>query len=211
MSQQQPSGESRMERRKERTRQRIIQAALTLFREQGLDATTMEAIAEAADVAKGTLYNHFAVKEAIVDEYIRRNFQQRGRVISEQIRQLPDTAARVERVFGELLAGVQAQPAIFEKYVVYRMRQWISFHQQDHEKSGFYLLAAEIVQLGRADGELRSDLPAGILQDLCEYVFMLAVKEYYLDPASYDTASAIRRSTDLFLNGSSSQSRNDQP
>jgi len=38
---------------------RIIEAATRLFREQGYDTVKMEAIAAAAEVAIGTIYNYF--------------------------------------------------------------------------------------------------------------------------------------------------------
>ena len=196
-----PSGESRLERRKEETKKKILATAMKLFREQGFDAVSMETIAETVDIAKGTLYNYFPVKEAILDEYIRRNFKESSEIMVAKIRELPDTAARMEMVFGNLLTGIQAQRVIFEKYVAYRMKQWISFHQEDHEKSGFYLFSSEIVRLGQSDGELRSDLPAQMLEDLCEYVFMLAVKEFYLAPEIFSAPQAIGHSVDVFLNG----------
>ncbi|MFZ6029004.1 MAG: TetR/AcrR family transcriptional regulator [Chloroflexota bacterium] len=191
----------RMARKKEETKQKIITAALGLFREQGFDATTMESIAEAVDIAKGTLYNYFPVKEAILDEYIRRGFRERNAGSLAQIQSLPDTRARMGHSFAHLLAGVQAQPVIFEKYVTYRMQRWISFQQDEEEKSGFHLLAAEIVRLGQQSGELRRDLPAGMLEDLCEYAFMLAVKAFYLSPESFSAEQAIGRCVDVFING----------
>jgi AcrR family transcriptional regulator len=51
---------------KEATRQRILDAALDLFRKQGFDVTTTRDIAQAAGIATGTLFNYFATKEAIV-------------------------------------------------------------------------------------------------------------------------------------------------
>jgi AcrR family transcriptional regulator len=57
---------SRRERRKRETHHRLMGAALRLFREQGYDATTVEQIAGAADVAKGTFFNYFETKEAIL-------------------------------------------------------------------------------------------------------------------------------------------------
>jgi AcrR family transcriptional regulator len=204
MNPQNPSGGTRMERKREDTRQKIIRLALKLFREQGLGATTMEQIAAEADIAKGTLYSYFPVKEAILDEYIRRNFEQSNAARAEQMRQLDDTRARMRYVFTDLLAGIQAQKEIFEKYVTYRMQHWISFHQEEHEKSGFQWMAAEIVRLGQAGGELRSDQPPGVLEDLCEYVFMLAVKAFYLNPEGFDVSQAIESSVDIFLNGARS-------
>ena len=75
----QPPGETgRVARKKEDTRQKIISAAMSAFKMRGFDATTMEQIAADADIAKGTLYHYFPVKEAIIDEYMKRLFQQRS-------------------------------------------------------------------------------------------------------------------------------------
>jgi len=56
---------SRRERKKEETKERIVKAALRLFKDQGFDATTVDQIAEQADVAKGTFFNYFPRKEAV--------------------------------------------------------------------------------------------------------------------------------------------------
>jgi AcrR family transcriptional regulator len=51
---------------KELTRRRILDAAVNLFRTRGFELTTTRYIADAADIATGTLFNYFATKEAIV-------------------------------------------------------------------------------------------------------------------------------------------------
>ena len=53
---------ARLERRKAATRQRIVDAASQLFWTQGYEATSIHDVAEAADVAVGTLYLHFSGK-----------------------------------------------------------------------------------------------------------------------------------------------------
>src|SRR6266850_2761855 len=57
---------SRRERKKEETRERIFKAACKLFRHKGFEATTIDEIAEKADVAKGTFFNYFPRKEAVL-------------------------------------------------------------------------------------------------------------------------------------------------
>nr|WP_055503260.1 TetR/AcrR family transcriptional regulator [Nonomuraea pusilla] len=54
------------ERKKAETRRRIAETALRLFDARGYDAVTVNEIAEAAGVAKVTLFSYFPSKEAIV-------------------------------------------------------------------------------------------------------------------------------------------------
>jgi AcrR family transcriptional regulator len=53
-------------------RERILAAAEDLFYRQGIRAVGVEAIAEAARTNKMTLYRHFASKDELVAEYLRR-------------------------------------------------------------------------------------------------------------------------------------------
>ncbi|GGX89245.1 TetR/AcrR family transcriptional regulator [Streptomyces hiroshimensis] len=59
------------ERKKIQTRQAIRRAAYRLYGQQGYDATTVDQIAEAADVSPSTVFRYFPTKEDIVltDEY----------------------------------------------------------------------------------------------------------------------------------------------
>jgi AcrR family transcriptional regulator len=47
---------------------KVLRAALDLFGERGIDATSMDAIAQQSGVSKATIYNHWPDKEALLME-----------------------------------------------------------------------------------------------------------------------------------------------
>jgi AcrR family transcriptional regulator len=57
------------EYQKKRRRERIFQAAMALFRQRGFQETTASDIAKAAHVSRGTFFNYFPYKEAVLLEY----------------------------------------------------------------------------------------------------------------------------------------------
>lgn len=78
--------------RAERTREALIRAGRKLFAEQPVDAVAIDDIVRAANVAKGSFYNHFPDKDALV------------RSVTGEIR------AGVERAIGRANAGID-EPA----------------------------------------------------------------------------------------------------
>src|SRR5262245_60947856 len=52
--------------------EQVLAVALRLFAERGIDATSMDAIAEASGVSKATIYNHWQDKDALCLEVMAR-------------------------------------------------------------------------------------------------------------------------------------------
>ncbi|MDG2303299.1 MAG: TetR/AcrR family transcriptional regulator [Candidatus Binatia bacterium] len=59
---------TRRERRRLEVRERIVEASRGLFESKGYEATTVEEIARASDIAYGTFFNHFPAKIDLLRE-----------------------------------------------------------------------------------------------------------------------------------------------
>lgn len=72
---------SRRERKKSETRAALLQAARTLFQTKGFDLTSLDEIAEAADVSRGTLFNYFPNKESLLSDIAIEEMQELRRLM----------------------------------------------------------------------------------------------------------------------------------
>lgn len=201
MNKKEPPGGSRIERKKEETRRMIVATAIKLIEKQGIDATTMEQIALEADIAKGTLYNYFPVKEAIINEYVQRIIKE---IYTERIMQFSKmlgTRARLIFMLEVLIEAVQEQKELFEKYLVYQIQNTISHKKNADENHGFRLLAREILVLGQDSGEIRTDLPLDILVALFEFVFIEVAQKSFINPKNFNFRPTIESCVDLYMNG----------
>jgi len=99
----------------ERTRERILEAALTLFAEKGFAAATMRDIAKAADCSLGLAYRYFARKEDMVLALYERLAEE----LAEEAERLPpgtmaERWARIERAdVGRLEPHRESLAALF--------------------------------------------------------------------------------------------------
>ncbi len=75
--------QSRRERQKAETREQLYRAALDVFAERGLSASTVEEITRAAGVAKGTFFNHFRTKEEVFKVFIEIQLTNVARAVEE--------------------------------------------------------------------------------------------------------------------------------
>lgn len=117
----------RRERKRRETRERIVNAAMRLFLKLGYDATTMDAIAEAADISRRSLFDYFPAKEdilfahqeefraAVMDEMRRRPKNESWPVLVERaIVQAVVDAASPENIAIDAL--IRRTPALEARY-----------------------------------------------------------------------------------------------
>jgi AcrR family transcriptional regulator len=112
----QHGGVARMTRTesKEHTRQRLLAEAQRLFRERGYAATSLEQIAEAAEVTKGAIYGHFASKEDLMISALEAApAPDYSATLNDESRPLPQRLA----AYGRAVAA--EQPGDTEEVAVY--------------------------------------------------------------------------------------------
>jgi AcrR family transcriptional regulator len=99
--------QSRVERRKARTRQGLLMAARRLFAARGMDGTTIAEIAEHADVAIGSFYNYFGTKEKLLDALIEEELSRQRGLLELRQAQVEDPAEKISIAHRHLVRVAQ--------------------------------------------------------------------------------------------------------
>ena len=182
------AGSTRRERVEEREAA-IIGAARALFLQQGVDKTTMRAVAERAGIAEGTVYLYFKHKKALLDAVLREFYVDLIEGAERGVREVAFTKGRLRflaqhhlgSVLGEwqmILAAASPERigARYKDTEVYRLnRRYVSVFDK-------------VVKEGVDCGEIRADVSHSIVRDLffggLEYMvrsLVIAHKEEALD------------------------------
>ncbi|QFZ76845.1 TetR family transcriptional regulator [Streptomyces fagopyri] len=149
--------------RREATRQKLYEAAVTLIAEQGFSATTVDEIAERAGVAKGTVYYNFASKAVLFEELLRHGVG----LLTASLREAAERTereggTRVDSLDAMILAGLvfmDRYPAFTQLYVaeVWRTnRAWQSTLMVVRREA--VAVVEDVLRAGVAGGELSDEI-----------------------------------------------------
>ncbi len=197
-----PVRRNRTERKKEQTRQRIVSVAIDLYNRQGFDFTTVEQIAEVADVAKGTIFNHFPAKEAIVHEYVQMSARETGTEVVSLLERLPGIRSRLVVLFREMMQWFERNlnEDVLKKYMVYLMQRSLEALRDENLRSGFNNILTPVIRMGQEDGEIRRDIPAEELSNHLEWL-SASIMIVWLAFPERSLTDILDREIDLFLSG----------
>lgn len=155
---------SRRERKKLETRQGLLEAALSLFRDKGYDETTVEEITERADVAKGTFFNYFPSKEALLSDLMVWQFSQLHDALDVAQGAPVSPVARIKLLVRLLHEQTHSEWHLFQRAFATRLsRPPLSQHHPKRRLSG---LLTDLVREAQACGEIRADVEAELVSDL---------------------------------------------
>jgi AcrR family transcriptional regulator len=108
---------SRRDRKKERTRRDIYEAAMHLFARSGFEAVTIADICREADVGRGTFFFHFPSKAALLNEFNRSVAEEFRASLREPRGSARDELrALVERMSVELVAQAEVMTAMIAEF-----------------------------------------------------------------------------------------------
>jgi AcrR family transcriptional regulator len=147
---------TRRERKKEETKERIFRCACKLFRDKGFEDTTIDEITERADVAKGTFFNYFPRKEAVLG-YLSEVRMASTLENAEVILAAEDPARhKLAELYGDIAAGYEVDRDLAWFVLMESMKRAFAVSEDVHHR--WRSLTIEVISQGQRTGELRAEV-----------------------------------------------------
>lgn len=165
---------------------------MELFKANGCQQTTMDDIADKAEISRGTLFNYFPSKDAlllpwgqeILEQYVRPK-------LTAYLGTQPRTIEVLAFLFGKMSETVLASPDVIRAFMGEAMKPKNKAHIE-RARTGMQEIFVQVLRYGQSRGEVRSDIP---LEDLAGYVNALQAALLFrlLESQPEDSAQEIAR------------------
>ena len=172
-----PRRSSLVQERSRRTRQELVNAAVKLWTERGfehgVESTTVEEIARAAGVTKGTFYFHFAHKEDVLLEMSLTTSD----AVNEIARSASDRGASIDEIiqlsFNEMARRTERLP---RAAIARTIREFYKYPTRARELSMTRRVFPQLFAEAQERGELPNDIDPADLSDMMNALMITAVE-----------------------------------
>jgi AcrR family transcriptional regulator len=115
-----PRTPDQFEELREKSKEKIIYAAVQLFSTVGYFSTSVSNIAEKAGVSKGLIYNYFDSKESVLESIIQKAFEEVDRVFN--FGEAAPPKQRLENIINRLFESLRLQSDFMRMYLPVAMQ-----------------------------------------------------------------------------------------
>jgi AcrR family transcriptional regulator len=174
---------TRRSRKRLQTRDRLYQAAVRLFAEKGIAATTVEQITERADLGKGTFFNYFQSKEHVLGALAEIQLGICEAAVEDARAGHGSTGEILQRLGRSLSREPGRSPALVRSLMLAHLGNDAVRDLIRGRLAEGRALMAEIFALGQARGDVRRDLDPDTLAQFLQQSQLGMMLHWSIDPS----------------------------
>jgi len=146
------------------TREQLLKKALVVFSKKGYSATTLQDIAQEADVTRGAIYHHFGGKAELYNTLIREYADRGNQIMGQAVSEGGTLLDILRRVFVRQLQAIEDDREMRALMDLYLFKTGLvpeleeGRQQQIESGVGLVEMLAGIMKQGKQQGLLRSDV-----------------------------------------------------
>jgi AcrR family transcriptional regulator len=168
------------ETKKKKTRQAILKNAANLFRENGFEKTSVEELAHASGIGKGTIYGYFQTKSDILqaffeDELVRLHEE----LTTNADQEIPFLQQMVRICMSEFRQITQHRE--FARFFMQQVTFPQGIYREKHQanEDNYFRLLFPLLEKAKERGELRRDIDLLSIAEHFHWLYLLLISAWF--------------------------------
>jgi len=193
------------EKKKIETKSRIFEVSGRLFKEKGFENTTVDEITKEAGIAKGTFFNYFPTKEALLMYFGEQKDELIYNLIENETKRDAPTKEKIKNFLVHLAESYEKDKEL-TKLLIFEYRRYIGYSglRPGEDKSRSHRLSTilhDLLKVGVENGEVSNDIKLTKAAEVLTAVYFHSLITWLKSETAFSFSKDLSGKIDMLFEG----------
>jgi len=186
------------DKKKIETRKSIFEIAGRLFKEKGYDNTTVDEITKEAGIGKGTFFNYFPTKEALLQDFVKQKEELVFDLVKDQSTRNISTKEKIKNILVLVAKSNEKDRDLTKLFVFEHLKHY--GHEERRSTSLNHLIQV-IFEKGEKTEEFKIGLDYKMAAGNLTAIYFYSLMEWLWSKNDYSLSEDISKKIDMIFEG----------
>jgi len=186
------------EKKKIETKKKIFEVAARLFKEKGFESTTVDEITAQAQIGKGTFFNYFRTKEALLMDFMKQNEELVYDLILKELKKNTSVRKKIKNILVLSAKNNESDKELTKLFVFEHLRHYGS---EDRRSKGLNTLLCDLLEKGIGTKEVKKSIDIRKAVENITGVYSASLLEWLWSQSDYSFSEDISIKIDMIFDG----------
>ena len=186
------------EKKKFETKNKIFEVAGKLFKEKGLDNTTVDEITKEAEIGKGTFFNYFPTKEALLREFGKQKEELVYNLVKAELTKSPSTKEKIKNILVLAAKSNEKDKELTKLFVFEYLRR---YGYEERRSRCLNTILMDLLENGVKNGEVKSGIDVKRAAENITGIYYSSLMEWLWSNSDYSFSEEISKKIDMVFEG----------
>jgi len=186
------------EKKKIETKNKIFEVAGRLFKEKGFDNTTVDEITREAEIGKGTFFNYFPTKEALLREFGKQKEEMVYNLVRNELKKIIPIKEKIKNTFVLAARSNEKDKELTKLFVFEYLRH---YGYEERRSRSLNTILQDLLETGAKKGEVKNDIDVKRAAENLTAIYYHSLMEWLWSNSDYSFSEDISKKIDILFDG----------
>ena len=186
------------DKKKIETKNNIFEVTGRLFKEKGYDNTTVDEITKEAGIGKGTFFNYFPTKEALLQDFVKQKEELVFDLVKDQLTRNISTKEKIKKILVLVAKSNEKDRELTKLFVFEHLKHY--GHEERRSTSLNHLIQV-MFEKGEKTEEFKISLDFKMAAGNISAIYFYSLMEWLWSKNEYSLSDDISKKIDMIFEG----------